>query len=466
MTILTPTNDELIILHDDLTQNIAITWNMSPKVAVDIKYTVDTTDYVIATNYTPSEASSPFSYTWTPDNAAKEYLTGSNSDAPYPSQDVTITINENGDAGNAGTMDVICQRTTFTAIHPDNTDAPESAYPYLRKDVINITWLEDDLITNVVDTSLVTVYVKKDGGSWIAIAEDYSRTIGHLAWNPYTNNDTLSIVTGLTAPTKFWVKVESQDQLGNFIESYFYITNEEPGTGSSTPFYYKWWLMLSSRIDFMRRTAGEKAIMVDEHPVLAQFEAGHGIKISQRDSTGKKKSDNTDDKGLTKAYNIVIESDDAEIITIPQPRCIEGYINFVKDGTPVAPALNPDWYYGELRYYTINHGWHLGTSPQTEWSFHLEINEIIDDPTDGGTPNILSMPILGSNLYWEVLDDDNIKVYCMVKGDDTLATLAKDQFAVDGVYHGLNSNALTNYENDNWISKYVYYFRLEEKLPH
>ena len=185
------------------------------------------------------------------------------------------------------------------------------------------------------------------------------------------------------------------------------------------------------RIDTFKRIGAEKGFLLDEVPTIAQFEAGEGITITQRDNAGRRaKGDTTADandvENFKKAYNLVISAD------IPQYRRSPRAMTAVISPQLVVPEwVAGDVYYGSCFYYDLTHNWDLGNSNlvqnplyvknQTVNSFQIQISQVTNNSAyNFANPENEVVP------FWQVLSGNTIRIYAIYKNSTYPPTLSKD----------------------------------------
>ena len=293
-------------------------------------------------------------------------------------------------------------------------------------DIINVSWQE----IYSSPTTLFNVYLK-NGATEYKIGQ-VSKEITSLPWvmATFTNLDIFAPLQD--SGDKIWYVIIRGDGV--------HASNIYDGSASQDPWAVREvnsdsynGIDYRARLETHKRVAGEKAKLLDEFTAIAQFEAGEGVTIIQRDKQGRRvgPTGSADDGGFgdaidyKKAYNLVIAIDPDNLPVQRPPRAIQDVITFTNIVTGWQGGAE---YYGTMYYCDIDHNWGLGNSGhplfvtgQTANSYHLEINHITDD--DPYNYNGVTNETIPN---WETIDDGKIRVYMVKKGGLYLNQLNKD----------------------------------------
>lgn len=177
-------------------------------------------------------------------------------------------------------------------------------------------------------------------------------------------------------------------------------------------------------------TAVDKAMFPDEAVPLGQIEAGKGIIIRTRNASGVLPSETIAGKTLSGdipdsaidpsviAHNIVFELDPE--VPHKVPRAIEGIVD-MKDTNVASPVASPAWnttngYYGQMMSTVVSHN----------FDHKVKISTVQVANTDGAE----YAGACDASCYYEVINSNSIRLYCVVKNATYPATLNKDKLPV------------------------------------
>jgi len=342
------------------------------------------------------------------------------------------------------TTTVTIYKTSFTSISlkpktNDTIEIPgEDPYvvanhnkPFWYLDIINFLWsYEYDTPTVAWDIKLERLNSSGDVIETVTLYNDLGRSVQNLAYNfgHYTKgqNPATGAPTMAAGDTKeIWRVVFTGDGIYDNDVIYgqpFAVTATESEL-------YDVSFVFRPRLDLHQRTAGEKAFFLDEFPIIAQFEAGENVTLTQRDAMGRRAladgSPNPNDPvDYKKAGNLVF---DTTLPEVPRsPRVIQK--------TFVPNQIDTNWqagdiYYGTAYYYELEHNWELGNTEhplyvgkQTPASFHLQVNHI----TEGDPTYDFENPVSDIIPFWQIMSKNIIRIYIIRKDNAHKATLEKD----------------------------------------
>lgn len=382
-----------------------------------------------------------------------------------PSIVIRVTDDLNNDDTSAThtfakqTMSAIFPNSTITDKDSDTThESPISYY-----DVFNIVW--DQLYSTPMQTvDVILTY----GGSDYTIYEAIPYITFNATWCLAIYNlpslvNTQIQMAGTSPNYNAFCSVTVKGAKG---------TNHESNSITSTQFMITGGDKKNSdnatlrahqpaeRLDTFKRVSLEKGVLLDEALAISQIEAGRGVKVTQRDtlgrrvgadgkydtfegdpSTGTPDPDSTD---LKKANNLVISIDESQL-SIREARS--------KQGTFCPTTLVSSWQagadkYGTMYSYDIVHNWSLGdvsdpyyVAGQNMSSYTLQIRNIEDDNAYDA-----SLPLNATMVQYETIDKDTIRCYAVKKGGAIQPTLPKDKV------------------DDNALSDYIFEYVLVEKI--
>lgn len=192
-------------------------------------------------------------------------------------------------------------------------------------------------------------------------------------------------------------------------------------------------------------TAVDKAMYPDEAVPLGQLEAGKGIIIRTRNASGVLPSEtiagktldgDTPDESIDPAivaHNVVFELDPS--VPHKTPRTLEGVVD-MKDTNVVTLVTSPNWnttngYYGQMTAATITH------------NFNHDVKVSIVQVADlAGAKFVGACDV---SCYYEEINSNSIRLYCIIKNATYPATLDKDRLPVA-----------------NFDPTYIFKYRIEE----
>lgn len=324
--------------------------------------------------------------------------------------------------------------------------------------IVNIVW---DLLYQTGITT-IDIHVRWYNVTWQAwtLIESGINNIGHYEWDVPSDqsipDDVVCQIRITGGGTHSNCLAYSENGDGGTppyaVTDGFTVTQQNTDTPHGANEYEKF----PQRKEVHARLAIEKANLADEAISLSQLEAGCNIEIVQRDKDGK------DPAGYNRsgiaandpaaALNVIIKTKDC----LRLPRKVTGIIDFIND-TPTAGSIVAGNYYGNTYYVDIVHNWSLGNvsdslfvTGQTKRSFDIVIDQITADiPSYDGDAQAL-----GVVPWFDVIDEDTIRIYTSIKGTDKPGggsadddiTLAKDVIGAD-------------------VGTYIFEYHLVERLP-
>jgi hypothetical protein len=464
LTINTPTTSTYYYAAYDgsamLTLNNIIAFEQSGSAEdVTIDYSLDagsTWETAIDASVSATGGDTEDSYNWSLDYT--EYgniFTGTDTEV-----DIVIRVTGNS---SSDTDNVACKirKVPFTSILPNYSLHGSNQLYY--KSPLNIMWSE------LYDSSITNVKIEWEyyDGGWTTGAVIIASTAND---GGYVLDDPSAHITQLGSAIRFKISaVDDTYASADWTECWYYSDITGGTTGVIFSDDYDDVIIPDSsneyhpyRLELGNRVSGEKAVFHDEFISLSQLEAGTNITITQRDKNGQisgvDRAGNAVDDPFA-AYNIRIDGPE-------RPRELQGTLDYITDAAVTEISRgNAGAYYGKVYRLTIAHNWSLDGSVHTgqnQWSYHLEIEQ---------RPKVSGEQVNEPQVWWEpawgASPEDNIYVYCVLKGDavnqdttpddmNSFITLTKDK-VTDGIVPGEGSDVDTG--------EYYFHWKLKEIIP-